>query len=82
MFLRSALFKNTGPIQNFDVIFLFAGDTPKPVLLVGKNGSSKSTVISFIVNALVVMKQKVIDDVEVEKGRVARLKEIGFIAGD
>lgn len=82
MYLRSAIFKNTGPIQNFDVSFPFDGELPKPVLMVGKNGSGKSTVISFIVNALVAMKQQVFDDVEVEKGRVYRIRSPLSIHGN
>lgn len=39
-----------------------------------KNGSGKSTVNKFVVNALVGMKQHVFEDIEVEKGRVYRLR--------
>jgi hypothetical protein len=52
----------------------FEGDNPKPLVLVGRNGSGKSTVISFIVNALVAIKQQVYEDVEIEKGRVYRIR--------
>lgn len=82
MYLRSATFKNTGPIQNLDFSFPFDGDRPKPVLMVGKNGSGKSTVISFVVNALVAMKQQVFEDVEVEKGRVYRIRSPLSIHGN
>ena len=82
MYLRSAILKNTGPIQNFDVLFPFDGERPKPVLMVGKNGSGKSTVISFVVNALVAMKQQVFDDIEVEKGRVYRIRSPLSIHGN
>lgn len=68
------MLRNTGPLENLDIDLPFTGDRPNPVLLVGKNGCGKSTTISFIVNALVGMKQQVFDDVEVEKGRVYRLR--------
>ncbi|MBF0415512.1 MAG: AAA family ATPase [Magnetococcales bacterium] len=81
MYLRTVTLKNTGPIENFDVVLPFQGEQPKPVLLVGKNGSGKSTVISFIINALVGMKQQVFEDIEIEKGRVYRLRSSLAING-
>lgn len=82
MYLRSIQLRNTGPIQKLDLILPFTGDNPKPLILVGRNGSGKSTVISFIVNALVVLKQQVYEDGEVEKGKVYRLRSALGIYGD
>ncbi len=82
MYLRSIQLRNTGPIQELDLILPFTGENPKPLVLVGRNGSGKSTVISFIVNALVAMKQQVYEDVEVEKGKVYRLRSALGIHGD
>lgn len=82
MYLRSIQLRNTGPIQELDLILPFSGENPKPLVLVGRNGSGKSTVISFIVNALVALKQQVYEDVEVENGKVYRLRSALGIHGD
>jgi predicted ATP-binding protein involved in virulence len=82
MYLRSIQLRNTGPIQELNLILPFTGENPKPLVLVGRNGSGKSTVISFIVNALVALKQQVYEDVEIEKGKVYRLRSALGIHGD
>jgi ABC-type enterochelin transport system ATPase subunit len=74
MYLRTVRLLNTGPIQAFDWSLRFDGDRPIPALLVGRNGTGKSTLISFIVNALIMLKQQVFDDSEVEKGKVYRIR--------
>lgn len=82
MYLRSIQLRNTGPILELNLILPFSGENPKPLVLVGRNGSGKSTVISFIVNALIALKQQVYEDVEVEKGKVYRLRSVLGIHGD
>lgn len=82
MYLRSITLKNTGPIRDLELHFPFDDDKPKPLVLVGRNGSGKSTLISFIVNALIGLKQQVFEDVEVEKGKVYRLRSPLGIHGD
>lgn len=74
MYLKSIKLRNTGPIVDFEYRLPFDEGRPKPVVFVGKNGSGKSTVISFIVNSLISMKQVVFENVEVERGRVYRLR--------
>lgn len=74
MYLRSIQLKNTGPIQELNLTMPFAGERPKPLVLVGRNGSGKSTFISFVVNALIGIKQQAYKDAEVEEGRVYRLR--------
>lgn len=74
MYLRSIELRNTGPIGDVKIDLPFLNDRPLPLVIVGPNGSGKSTIFSFIVNALVLFKQHVFEDVEVEKGRVYRLR--------
>jgi ABC-type branched-subunit amino acid transport system ATPase component len=52
MYLRSIKLKSVGPIEEVDLVLPFDGDYPKPLVLVGKNGIGKTTVMSFIINAL------------------------------
>ena len=82
MYLRSIQLKNTGPIKELNLVLPFEGENPKPMVLVGRNGSGKSTVISFVVNALVAFKQQIYEDVEVDKGKVYRLRSALGIHGD
>lgn len=52
MYLRSAFYKNEGPITNLEIQFPFSdNDFPKPIVFVGENGSGKSTVLSNIVDS-------------------------------
>jgi len=74
MYLRKVCLKYTGPIEEITLDLPFEEDRPKPLVLVGPNGSGKSTLISFIVNALIGLRQFVYDDIEVEKGKVYRLR--------
>jgi ABC-type Mn2+/Zn2+ transport system ATPase subunit len=67
MYLRSIHLNNTGPIQELNLSLPFASGKPKPLILVGRNGGGKSTLISFIVNSLVDLRQHVYKDVEVKK---------------
>ena len=82
MYLRSIQLKNTGPIKELNLVLPFEGENPKPLILVGLNGSGKSTVISFIVNALIALKQQIYKDVEVDKDMVYRIRSPLGIHGD
>ena len=42
MYTRRIQISNYGPIDRIDISLPMEGDTPKPVVLVGENGSGKS----------------------------------------
>lgn len=53
MYLSKLIDTNVGPIKNVRLVPSFSTEGyPKPIILVGKNGSGKSTIISNIVDAL------------------------------
>lgn len=53
MYLRECLIQNVGPIPALDLSFeLSPSSNPKPVVLVGKNGTGKTIVLAYVVDAL------------------------------
>ncbi|MCY1206794.1 AAA ATPase domain protein [compost metagenome] len=51
--LKNISIENSGAIENLNVEFPFTADgLPKPLILVGENGSGKTTALSFIVDSL------------------------------
>ena len=52
MYINKLIYENVGPIERVKIIPSFTADgNPKPILLVGENGSGKSTILSNIVDA-------------------------------
>lgn len=52
MYIKKLTYENVGPIEQMNIIPSFTPDgNPKPILLVGENGSGKSTVLSNIVDS-------------------------------
>lgn len=61
--------RNVGPIDNADIEFCTNADkTPKPVILVGENGTGKSTILSNIVDAFYEMAGKTYKNVREQDG--------------
>ncbi|MEH2444283.1 MAG: AAA family ATPase [Nostoc sp.] len=80
MYLKKVLLKNVGPINYLDIDLPFnESSKPKPVIIVGENGSGKSIFISYIVNALLAAQQENFDNSEVEKGKVYKYRSPHYI---
>ena len=80
MYTKRVQIVNYGPIDRLDITFPFENDSPKPVLLVGENGSGKSILLSHIVNGLVSAKGVAYPDTpEVETGKVYKLRSNSYI---
>ena len=80
MYARRIQLTNYGPIDELDIAFPFEGDTPKPVVLVGENGSGKSILLSHIVNGLIEAKGIVYPETsEMKEGKVYKLRSSLYI---
>lgn len=79
MYIKNIEIENVGPIRNLNIEFPTQEDRPKPVLIVGENGTGKSILLSHLVNSLIVGKQSVFDNVEVEKGKVYKFRSPHYI---
>jgi hypothetical protein len=66
MYLHECFIENVGPISSLDVsLGLDATGNPKPVILVGKNGTGKTILLAYILDALVELAKKKFSDVVV-----------------
>ena len=80
MYVNRVQISNYGPIDNVDMAFPFVDDIPKPVVLVGANGSGKSVLLSHIVNGLVSAKDHAFpSSPEVEQGKVFKVRNNAYI---
>ena len=69
-----------GPIKDLDINMPFIDGKPKPVVLVGENGTGKSIVLSQIVNGLIIAKDIAFPDSrEVEINKVYKLRSNQYI---
>lgn len=81
MYIKQIKIVNYGPIENLDIEFPFDGaNRPKPVVLVGKNGSGKSLLLSHIINGLIIGKGKAYpESPETKPGEVYKLRGPSYI---
>lgn len=85
MYLKKITIQNYGPLKNFVLEMPFNKDsegketTPKPLIIVGINGSGKTIILSHIVNNFLITKQTVYDDIEVQKDYVYKIRSPYYI---
>lgn len=51
MYIRRICGENIGPIEKMELNLPFVNDNPKPIIIVGENGTGKTTLISNIVDS-------------------------------
>ena len=80
MYVQRTRIINYGPIDHLDITFPFDDGRPKPVLLVGRNGSGKSILLSHVVNGLIAAKGVAYPGTpEVETGKVFKIRSPLYI---
>lgn len=66
MYLRECLIENVGPIASLDVsLNLNAEGNPKPLILVGKNGTGKTIFLAYVLDALAELAKKKFQDIAI-----------------
>ena len=80
MYIKRVQIINYGPIDHLEIDFPLENDFPKPVLIVGENGSGKSLLLSHIANGLNLCKDTVYPNTpEVETNKVYKLRSSSYI---
>ena len=80
MYAKRIQIENYGPIDRLDITLPFEGGAPKPIVLVGENGSGKSILLSQIVNGLISAQGIVYPDTpEVKTEKVYKLRSSAYI---
>ena len=80
MYAQRIQLTNYGPIEQVDIICPFNGDTPKPLILVGGNGSGKSIILAHIVNGLLMAQQSAYPKTpETTAGTVYKLRSPSYV---
>ena len=82
MYTKRIQIRNYGPIDHIDITFPFTDEDekPKPILLVGENGSGKSLLLSHIVDGLMLAQGLIYpENSEVEQGKVYKIRSPYYI---
>lgn len=73
MYIKRIVSENVGPIEKIDISLPFnENGSPKPLIIVGENGSGKSIFLSSIVDAFYEMAAKAFDNVVIYTNRGGR----------
>lgn len=81
MYLHKIALENIGPIEKLEVdLPFYENGNPKPVVIVGGNGTGKTIILSHIVNSIISAKQVIYRNTEVEKERVYKLRSANYIS--
>lgn len=80
MYLKEIVIEKYGPIDSVTIPFNFDNNgKPLPLIIIGKNGSGKTIVLSHIVNSLIAAKQIIYENCEVEIGKVYKFRSPRYI---
>lgn len=79
MYVSGISMENTGPIEELNIEFPIIDKYPKPIILVGENGSGKSIVLSYIMNSIMCAQQASFDNPEVDTGKVYKIRSPSYI---
>lgn len=70
VYIKKIIDKNVGPLKDIQIVFPFhESGNPKPVILVGENGTGKTSVLSNIVDAFFEMAGKAYTNVNISSTR-------------
>lgn len=80
MYFKKIEIENAGPIDHLSIDFPTTDSgSPKPLVIVGENGTGKTILLSYLVNTLLTAKQTAFDDTEVEHGKVYKYRSPQYI---
>ena len=80
MYFKKIEIENAGPIDHLSIDFPTTDSgNPKPLVIVGENGTGKTILLSYLVNTLLTAKQTAFDDTEVEHGKVYKYRSPQYI---
>ncbi len=81
MYLQKVVLENIGPVESLELEMPFCDNgNPKPVVIVGGNGTGKTIILSYIINSLLSAKQIAYKNTEVEEGKVYKLRSPSYIS--